>query len=318
MQEQQHQDALTALCLQHTAALNAAAQRADEQLAKLATSHQDAVTQLEKTQQQEADLASELSSLRQLHEQSLHELRAQHHLELTELIGRLCHAHQTELDNELGELRLQHQAELSHQQQLSEQSAAESQTDLTAQHDWELAELQHEHLVLTQKLDTEHQQSQEQQRQDFAEQLQALRLSQSQSQEHAGRLGQAQEVSEALVGSMQAEHVVHLQELQQQQQKMQEQLELALAQHRAEVDAVVGHCQVQCIDSVLCAQSSPLTSFCFASGCFCYHSAGALLLSSYHLALHALSECFVRLVPLTVQALRLVCNAAKQIQQCHS
>lgn len=229
--------------------LDAAAQRADEQLAqykaKLATSHQDAIAQLEETQQQEADLTSELNSLRQLHEQSLDDLRTQHHSELTQLQAELSHAHQNELNTQLSELRKQHQADVGHQQQLSEQFAAESAQMLTetqAHRDQALAELQHEHLLLTQKLEVEHQQSVERQGQDFAEQLQVLQS--SLSQEHAGELIQAQKRSAALVSSMQAEHDSHQQELQQLQQKMQEQLGSANAQHHAELDVVVEQCQV--------------------------------------------------------------------------
>lgn len=104
MQEQQHHDATAALCGQHASALEAAAAKSAQQAAKhaeiLEQQHQQLVAAMgsmdraaqQDQQQQQADFDSELSSMRQLHEQSLTELQAQHEAVLRDLQGELQQA----------------------------------------------------------------------------------------------------------------------------------------------------------------------------------------------------------------------------------
>lgn len=109
---------------------------------------------------QEAEFASELSSMKQLHEQSLCDMRTQHQLQLSDLQNGI-QAHQTEIQLEQSRLAQQHQAELSCQLLLSQKSAAESAqllSHLRAEHDQELSELQSQHLDQIQRLLNESQQ----------------------------------------------------------------------------------------------------------------------------------------------------------------
>ncbi len=104
MQEQQHQDAIAALCVQHASALEAAAAKSAQQAAEhaetLEQQHQQLVAAMgsmdraaqQDQQQQQAEFDSELSSMRQLHEQSLTELQARHEAELRDLQGELQQA----------------------------------------------------------------------------------------------------------------------------------------------------------------------------------------------------------------------------------
>lgn len=271
LQEKQQQDALAALCLQHTAALDAAAQQANERKTQAQVEHaalhlqqqEDAVAALKEAwqqeqKQQEADFASEMSSLRQLHEQSLIDMHTQHQSQLSLNQTELTEVHQSELASVASRLVEEHQAELSRQQQLSQQTAIESAdllTELRAQQERDLRALQAEHSHLVLRLQSEHQQSKAEQSQAFADQMQELqdRL----SREHASELSQAQEGSVAVIRSIQAEQGAHLEQLQQQLQKAQEQLIAADVKHEQKLDALHAQYEVcylyTCLSMLCCA-----------------------------------------------------------------
>lgn len=270
LQEQRHQDALAALCLEHTAALDAAAQEAAERTAQAEAEHaamhlqqqQDALAALEKAWQQEqkqqaANFASEMTSLKQLHEQSLHDICSQHNLQLRQFQAELTQAHQIQLASALSRLAEEHQAELGRQQQLSQRTAveaADSLGELRAQQERELHHLQAEHANLVQELQNEHQQSKSQQRQAFTDQMQELQ--ERLGHKHASELSQAHERAAALC-SMHAEQDAHTEKLQQQLNKAQERLNMADAEHKQELAIVTAHHQVCCSNrSFLCSAVS--------------------------------------------------------------
>ena len=257
MQEQQQQDALAALSVQHTAALAAAAQQADELVAQTKADYAalhlkqqgDAESALKEAwqqeqRQQEADFASEMSSLRQLHQQSLCDMQTQNQSQLSQTQTEIIESHQSELASLTGRLNKEHQAELHLQQQLSQQTADESAEMvalLRAQQQQDLCALQAEHSVLVEQLQSEHQQSKSEQSQVFADHMQELqdRL----RREHVKELSQAQDGAAAVMHSIQAEHDAHTE---QQLQKSQEQLTAMIAEHEQELDAVNAQHQVCC------------------------------------------------------------------------
>ena len=259
VQEQQQQDALAALSAQHTAALAEAAQEANEHVARTKAhhaalrlqqqSHAEAALKeawQQQLMQQEADFASEMSSLKQLHEQSLCDMQAQHQSQLSQNQIELIKAHQIELASLTRTLAEEHQAELSRQQQLSQQTAVESAELLTvvrAQQQQDLHALQVEHSVLVEQLQSEHQQSKSEQSQAFADQMQELqdRL----RRESANQLSQAQDGAAAVLRSLQAERDAHSEQLQQQLQKLREQMAAMVAEHEQELDAVDAQYQVR-------------------------------------------------------------------------
>lgn len=257
-QEQQHQDALAALSLQHTAALDALAREATERTVQAEAEHtavylqqqQDALAALEEAwqqgqKQQAADFASEMTSLRQLHEQSLHDMRTQHQSQLSQVQAELTQAHQSELASAQSRLTEEHQAELRCQQQFSQQAAVESAyslRELRAQQEQDLHALQADHASLVQQLQNEHQQSKSQQSQAFADQMQEL--TEKLSHEHARELSQAQEGAAAVLSSLQAEQNAHTMQLQHQLQKAHEQLTVADAEHEQKLNGVSAHYQV--------------------------------------------------------------------------
>lgn len=251
VQEQQQQDALAALCAQHTAALAAAAQEANERIVQTEADHaalhmkqrSDAEAALKEAWQQEqgqheADFASEMSSLKQLHAQSLCDMHTQHQSQLRQIQAELHEAYQHEVASLTSTLAEEHQAELSRQQQLSQQTAVES-ADLVAllraQQQQALLALQTEHSVLIEQLQTEHQQSKSEQSQAFADQMQELQ--DRQRRERACTLSQAQEGAAAVMRSVQAEQDAHTEQLQQQLQQSQEQLTAMAAEHAQELAA---------------------------------------------------------------------------------
>lgn len=257
MQEQQQQDALAALTVQHTAALAAAAQESDELVTQTKAdyaalhlkqqSHAEAALKeawQQEQRQQEADFASEMSCLKQLQQQSLCDMQSQHQSQLSQTQVELIVSHQSELASLTSRLNKEHQAELSRQQQLSQQAAEESAemvAMLRAQQQQDLCALQAEHSVLVEQLHSEHQQSKSEQSQVFADQLQELqdrlRL------EHVKELSQAQGGAAAVMRSMQAEQDAHTEQL----QKSQEQLTAMVAEHEQEMDAVNAQHQVCCM-----------------------------------------------------------------------
>lgn len=262
-QEQQQQDALTALCVQHTAALAVAAHQANEHIAQIEAEHalhlrqqcdaQAALTEAcQQQRQQEADFACEISSLRQLHEQSLRDMQAQHQSQLSQIQAELVAAHHSELAFLASRLAEEHRAELSCQQQLSQQTEVDSAASLSAlraQQQQELSALRAEHSLLVEQLQLEHQQSTSEQTQDFADQLQELqdRL----QHEHADELGQAQEGAAVVLHSIQAQQDAHTEQLQLQLQNSQEQLTVVLTEHEQELDAAEAQHQVCCIQRCL-------------------------------------------------------------------
>lgn len=259
VQERRHQDVLAALCREHTAALEKAAQEAAKRTAQAETEHaalylqqqQEAVAALDKAWQQEqkqqaADFASEMTSLRQLHEQSLHDMCSQHKAQLSQIQPELTRAHQSELASALSRLTEEHQAELGRQQQLTQQTAveaADSLRELRAQREKELHALQAEHANLLQELQHEHQHSKSQQRQAFADQVQELQ--ERLGHEHASELRQAQEHAAALCSTHEEQDAL-TEKLQQQLNKAQERQKVADTEHEQELAHVAAHHQVCC------------------------------------------------------------------------
>ena len=261
MQEQQQHNALAALSVEHNAALAAAAQEANEHIAQTKAHHaalhlqqqsRDEVALEEAWQQQlrqqEADFASEMSSLKQLHEQSLCDMQTQHQSQLSETQAELTKAHQSQLASLTSTLVEEHQAELSRQQQLSQQTAVESGellTVLRAQQLQDLHALQVEHSVLVEQLQREHQQSKSEQSKAFANQMQELQ--DKLGRKSANELSQAQDGVAAVLQSIQAEQDARVEQLQQLLQKSQDHLTDMAAEHEQELDAVNAQYQVCCI-----------------------------------------------------------------------
>lgn len=252
VQEQQHQDAVAALCAQHASALEAAAAKSAQEVAEHAESLEQQRQQLlaamrstdraaqQDQQQQQAEFESELSSMRQLHEQSLTELQGQHEAELSKLQRELTQAHQEELASELEALSQQHEQEVTQQLQLREVAVGDSARAL----DDLKAEYEQGHSLVTQRLLHEIQQLGEEQShaeakltQGYTEQLdllqETLRL------QHQDAMTQLQHASEACMADRQQAHDDEVQNLKGQLQDLQEQLQTDEAGHQARMEAVL-------------------------------------------------------------------------------
>lgn len=229
------------------------ARQATEHAATLEHQHQQLVAamgsldkaSLQNEEQQQAEFESELSSMRQLHEQSLFELQAQHVSELSKLQLELTQAHQTDLALKLGALNQQHEQELTQQTRLSQQAAeaaALAMDDLRIEHDQAQAEVLAEHGRALQQIQDAASLMESELTHGLTKQVEALHMSLKQQQEAA--LCQLQQASEASLASTRQEHWAQVQQLEEQLQDLHEQLQTSSADHGAQLEAVIAAHQV--------------------------------------------------------------------------
>ena len=257
------------------------AQQATEHAATLEHQHQQLVAamgsldkaSLQNEEQQQAEFESELSSMRQLHEQSLSELQAQHVSELSDLQLELTKAHQADLTSKLAALNQQHEQELTQQTRLSQQAAeaaALAMDDLRIEHDRTQAEVVAQHGQVLQQMQDEALLSESELTHGFTQQVEALQISLKQQKEAA--LCQVQQACETSLASTQEEHWAQVHQLEEQRQSLHEQLQTSSAEHGAQLEAVKAAHQV-CMQPAAasvgyCAEEFPVwhaTSAPFAS-----------------------------------------------------
>ena len=229
------------------------AQQATEHADTLEHQHQQLVAamgsldkaSLQNEEQQQAEFESELSSMRQLHEQSLFELQAQHVSELNNTQLELTQAHQADLMSKLEAFSQQHEQELTQQMQLSQQAAeasAHAMIDLRVEHDHAQAEVLAQHGQALQQIKDAALLMESELTHGLTKQVEALHMSLRQQKE--AELCQLQQASEASLASTQEEHWAQVQQLEEQLQNLHEQLQTSSADHGAELEAVKAAHQV--------------------------------------------------------------------------
>ena len=258
MQEQQHQNAVAALHAEHNSALEAAAanlaQQATEHADTLEHQHQQLVAamgsldkaSIQNEELQQAEFESELCSMRQLHEQSLAELQAQHVSDLSNLQLELTQAHQADLASKLGALTQQHEQDLTQHMRLNQQAAeasAHAMDHLRNEHDHAQAEVVAQHGQVLQQMQDEALRVESELTRGFTKQVEALQMSLKQQKE--AELYQLQQACEASLASTQEEHWTQVRQLEEQLQDLHEQLQTSSADHGAQLEAVKAVHQVR-------------------------------------------------------------------------